>query len=199
MHLIFLHGLDSSSQAIKAQITAQYAQFCHIDIDCPDLNLPPSQVITTIQALIRPDSVLIGSSLGGYFANLIGDMTGTPCILLNPSIRPDISFRRFLQNYQLDTPLSDDTVIYTTCGGWDIVYADLAWFETHRLTIKHPSKIGVFLQLGDELLDAHATQEFYQALDVKVLALAGGDHRISDYAHHVKTVVDWAVQLNQSS
>ena len=195
MHLLYLHGLDSSPSAIKATITATHAHAQGIDCTCPDLNAPPEQVLTIIKNALRPDSVLIGSSLGGYFASLVSDMTGTPAVLLNPSIRPDVSFRRFLADSHGERSFHDTDVIYRTAGGWEIVYGDLAWFEAHRLRIHHPERIKVLLKLGDELLDAHATQGFYTDKGAHVHAHAGGDHRISDYDDHVADVVNWAVGL----
>ncbi len=201
MRLIYLHGLDSDSNAIKAQITDAYCQEYHPDITVirPDLNRSPDEVVALLTQLIGDgvDTVLIGSSLGGYFANLLSDMTGVPAVLLNPSIRPDISFRRFLQDNFADDgqALQADKVIYTTTGGWQIVYGDLVWFDDHRLQVAYPDRLKVLLKLGDELLDAQATKDFYTQKCAEVLAQVGGDHRISDYDQQVATVIDWVNQL----
>lgn len=197
MTLIYLHGLDSSPTATKAILTSDCAKTHGITTLCPNLNHPPQQVMDMLISLVSDhnNAVLIGSSLGGYFATLVSDRTGTPAILLNPSIRPDISFRRFLKEQFNTQPLADDCVIYTTQGGWQITYKQLAWFDAHRLMVKHPNKLGVFLQLGDELLDAVATQAFFEHHGVAVLAQEGGDHRISDYEQYVERIVAWAKQL----
>lgn len=201
MRLIYLHGLDSDSNAIKAQITDAYCQEYHPDITVirPDLNRSPDEVVALLTQLIGDgvDTVLVGSSLGGYFANLLSDMTGVPAVLLNPSIRPDLSFRRFLQDNFADDgqALQADTVIYTTTGGWQIVYGDLVWFDDHRLQVAYPDRLKVLLKLGDELLDAQATKDFYTQKGAEVLAQVGGDHRISDYDQQVATVIDWVNQL----
>lgn len=201
MAIIYLHGLDSSPDAAKATITHTHAKEHGITVIRPDLNCPPDEVVSKVAELIKnhPNAVLIGSSLGGYFATLISDMTGTPAILLNPSIRPDLSFRRFLQDNFDGHTLSDDGVIYTTTGGWQIRYGDLAWFDAHRLQVKNPSKISVLLKLGDELLDAAATHTFYQERGAFVLAQDGGDHVMSDYDEQVAMVLDWAMALQNRS
>ncbi|OOR93151.1 hypothetical protein B0181_00460 [Moraxella caviae] len=206
MRLIYLHGLDSDSNAIKAQIVSEYCanHAPHIEVIRPDLNRAPDDVVALLCTLIGEnpaDTVLMGSSLGGYFANLLSDDTGVPAVLLNPSIRPDLSFRRFLnENFAKQFAagtLADDAVIYTTTGGWQIRFGDLAWLEKHRLQVKNPNKIKTFLRLGDELLDAFATQEFYSEKGACVCALAGGDHRISDFDEHVAQMVAWARALAQ--
>lgn len=197
MIIIYLHGLDSDPNANKAIITANHAKAFGIDTLRPNLNYPPADVVANLLALIEdnPNCVLVGSSLGGYFANLLSDMTGTPAVLLNPSIRPDVSFRRFLTDKFDGQDLVDDTVIYITTGGWCIKFGDLAWFDKHRLTVKHPSKIQVLLKMGDELLDAYATKDFFDSHGVAVLAQDGGDHRMSDYDKEVGRVVAWVQEF----
>lgn len=195
--IIYLHGLDSGVNANKAIITADYAKTLGIDTIRPDLNIPPREVVAKVRALIEEnvDCVLVGSSLGGYFATLLSDMTGVPAVLLNPSIRPDVSFRRFLSDNFEGEDLADDTVIYTTTGGWQIKYGDLAWFENHRLIAKNPSKIKVLLKMGDELLDSQATKVFFEQAGAGVLTQDGGDHRMSDYDSQVGQVVAWVGEL----
>lgn len=194
MNIIYLHGLDSNPNTNKACTTKQVANQYGIPVVVPDLNIPPTQVVQKVQALINKDSVLIGSSLGGYFANLLSDMTGVPCILLDPSIRPDVSFKRFLADKNLQN-LDSDSIIYETYDGWQICYRDLDWFENHRLTVKNPNKINVLLKMGDELLDACATKAFYDNKGVTVHAFDGGDHRISNYDSYVDDVISWAKDL----
>ena len=198
MTIIYLHGLDADPNANKAVITANHAKALGIDTLRPDLNCPPDDVVAKILALIQdnPNAVLVGSSLGGYFATLLSDMTGTPAVLLNPSIRPDLSFTRFLTDNFDGQTLADDAVIYTTTGGWQICYGDLAWFEKHRLTTKNPHKIKVLLKMGDELLDAHATQAFFESCGADIVAQDGGDHRVSDYGEQVRLVLEWVKTFN---
>lgn len=198
MTIIYLHGLDADPNANKAVITANHAKALGIDTLRPDLNCPPDDVVAKILALIQdnPNAVLVGSSLGGYFATLLSDMTGTPAVLLNPSIRPDLSFTRFLTDNFNGQTLTDDTVIYTTTGGWHIRYGDLAWFEKHRLTTKNPHKIKVLLKMGDELLDAHATKAFFESCGADIVAQDGGDHRVSDYGEQVRLVLEWVKTFN---
>ena len=198
MTIIYLHGLDADPNANKAVITANHAKALGIDTLRPDLNCPPDDVVAKILALLQdnPNAVLVGSSLGGYFATLLSDMTGTPAVLLNPSIRPDLSFTRFLTDNFDGQTLTDDTVIYTTTGGWHIRYGDLAWFEKHRLTTKNPHKIKVLLKMGDELLDAHATKAFFESCGADIVAQDGGDHRVSDYDEQVRLVLEWVRTFN---
>ena len=197
MHIIYLHGLDSNPDATKAVITSDAAKIHNIQTHRPNLNCPPEQALAKILQLIQnyPNSVLIGSSLGGYFASLVSDITGRPAILLNPSIRPDLSFQRFLaDNFHLKT-LNPDSVIYTTVYGWQILYQDLSWFKKHPIQVNYPNKIKVLLKMADELLPNEKTAQFFLAKGAEVFCQEGGDHRFSDYDVQVDTVVNLVKQL----
>lgn len=41
MTIIYLHGLDSDCNAVKAKITEQAATALGLSVVCPDLNIPP--------------------------------------------------------------------------------------------------------------------------------------------------------------
>ena len=197
MHIIYLHGLDSNPDATKAVITSDAAKIHNIQTHRPNLTCAPEQALAKILQLIQnyPNSVLIGSSLGGYFASLVSDITGRPAILLNPSIRPDLSFQRFLaDNFHLKT-LNPDSVIYTTVYGWQILYQDLSWFKKHPIQVNYPNKIKVLLKMADELLPSEKTAQFFLAKGAEVFCQEGGDHRFSDYDVQVDTVVNLVKQL----
>ncbi|MDO4897546.1 MAG: YqiA/YcfP family alpha/beta fold hydrolase [Moraxella sp.] len=67
MKIIYLHGLDSDPNAIKATITAERAKELGIDTLRPDLNCPPDDVVAKILTLIQknPDCVLVGYRWAG--------------------------------------------------------------------------------------------------------------------------------------
>ncbi|UNU72573.1 hypothetical protein LU293_05480 [Moraxella nasovis] len=201
MRLIYLHGLDSDHNALKAKMVDDFCQthYPQITVIRPNLNLPPDDVVTLLKTLIGDgrNTVLMGSSLGGYFANLMSDKVGVPCVLLNPSIRPDLSFQRFLIDEFGDQILPDEAVIYTTTGGWDIKYGDLAWFTKNRLRVLHSNGVKVLLKMGDELLDAKASLQFYKDKGAAVIAQDGGDHRMSDFAKNVAMAVGLAVEMGK--
>ena len=71
MNILYLHGFQSSALSIKGQQLKDYCTlYTSYTVHLPDLNMPPLQVIETISDLIRQldDVVLVGSSLGGFYA-----------------------------------------------------------------------------------------------------------------------------------
>lgn len=206
MNLIYIHGLDSDANSTKGLLLDKYCQQHHLDISVhrPDLNQPPKVVFDKLLKLVAEldaDSkvILVGSSLGGYFATLVSNETGCPALLINPSTQPHITLQRFEADKSADTLKIDDhqeKILHTTEGGWAITKSDLQWFKRHQLlTVENPSEVIVMLKKGDELLDANLSAAFYKHQGATVIAQEGGDHRFSDFAEHLPEVIEILKQL----
>jgi predicted esterase YcpF (UPF0227 family) len=86
MKIAYLHGLESSIDASSVKITWLKENFDQIYT--PTIKYHNKESFTSITAHIkkqRPDYI-IGSSMGGYFAYLIGATLGIPTILFNPAV-----------------------------------------------------------------------------------------------------------------
>lgn len=211
MKIIYIHGLDSTANSVKGLLLEKYCRTHHPNIEVirPDLNQSPDRVLSTLCALIESlksvegekpfQTVLMGSSLGGYFASLVSNKTGCPAILLNPSTQPHLSLQRFVDDSLIDSIACDDgseTVLYRTTGGWSITLRDLDWFGANRLEkIVYPERLFVVIKQGDELLNPKIAADFYEAQSVKVMLQSGGDHRMTDFEQLLPKlltqVLDW--------
>lgn len=214
MNIIYIHGLDSNANSTKGALLESYCQKNNLDISVhrPDLNQPPEQVFNYLLDLVTELSkgaktVLIGSSLGGYFSTLVSNHTGCSALLLNPSTQPHITLQRFssesnesngskLDDTATDNELAKQQVLYRTSGGWAITTADLQWFEAHQLsTVNYPNKVSVLIKENDELLNPELSKTFYQKQGVTVTLQAGGDHRFSDFSEQLPLVISMLRQL----
>lgn len=206
MNLIYIHGLDSDANSTKGLLLDEYCQQYHPDITVhrPDLNQPPQVVFNKLLSLVKElgrgtKVVLVGSSLGGYFATLVSNQTGCPMLLLNPSTQPHVTLQRFEEGKSADTLKADDhqeQTLHTTDGGWALTKADLQWFAQHQLlSVENPSQVTVMLKQDDELLNANLSAAFYKKQGAIVTIQAGGDHRFSDFAEHLPQVVEILKQL----
>ena len=217
MNLIYIHGLDSDANPTKGLLLEKYCQQHHPDITVlrPDLNKSPAQVREQLLSLIEglnnsqdeqtgsSNTVLVGSSLGGYFSTLISNQIDCPALLLNPSTQPHITLQRFSDNSASNQDSSDESsdnkVLHTTAGGWRITPSDLQWFADHQLSeVHYPKKIAVLLKQGDELLNAELSQAFYQGQGASVTVQAGGDHRFSDFGEQLPMVIEMLRELVRS-
>lgn len=216
MNIIYIHGLDSDANSTKGRLLENYCRQHHSDIKVlrPDLNQKPEQVFEHILSLIdrlnyedikgeqsnTSRTVLVGSSLGGYFSSIVSNRTGCPVLLLNPSTQPHITLQRFTKDAGLHNGSTDKSaasqIIHSTAGGWNITNADLTWFAEHPLSaIHYPGKVAVLIKEGDELLDAELSKGFYQSQNAKVVVQAGGDHRFSDFEDQLPMVIKMLEQL----
>ena len=207
MNIIYIHGLDSDANSTKGVLLEKYCQQYHPDISVyrPDLNSAPEQVFEQLVKLVTQlnrdaETVLIGSSLGGYFSTLVSNHTGCAALLLNPSTQPHITLQRFASESSStasgESKTLNNEILHTTAGGWHITHADLQWFAAHPLeSINYPDKMAVFIKEGDELLNPEMSKQFYEEQGAMVTVQAGGDHRFSDFGEQLPVVIDTLKQL----
>ncbi|WP_201587357.1 YqiA/YcfP family alpha/beta fold hydrolase [Psychrobacter sp. HII-4] len=215
MNIIYIHGLDSDANSIKGSLLEEYCRQYDPDIKVlrPDLNKTPDQVFDQMLSLIDSvasknshdqNTVLVGSSLGGYFATLLSNHTGCPALLLNPSIQPHQTLQRFKHSTETeddgakDESANDEAseVLYTTLGGWHITNADLEWFACHQLSsLNYPKKVVALIKEGDELLNSSLSANFYREQGATVNMQKGGDHRFSDFKTQLPKVIEVIQQL----
>ncbi|MDV2859282.1 YqiA/YcfP family alpha/beta fold hydrolase [Psychrobacter sp. CAM01] len=210
MNIIYIHGLDSDANSIKGSLLEEYCRQYDPDIKVlrPDLNKTPNQVFDQMLSLIDSvaskdtygqDTVLVGSSLGGYFATLLSNHTGCPALLLNPSIQPHQTLQRFKHSAETkDESAKNEAseVLYTTSGGWRITNADLEWFACHQLSsLNYPKKVVALIKEGDELLNSSLSANFYREQGATVDMQKGGDHRFSDFKTQLPKVIEVIQQV----
>lgn len=86
--ILFLHGLDSSKESSKFHAIHAEKKYC-IDIDYRNLNFKTVEnLYHEIIEKIKPN-LLIGHSLGGYWALKMSHYYRLPTIVANPSLNPD--------------------------------------------------------------------------------------------------------------
>ncbi|MFW2177873.1 MULTISPECIES: YqiA/YcfP family alpha/beta fold hydrolase [unclassified Moraxella] len=200
MQIVYIHGLDSNANASKAN---QLRTFCakhfpQIEVVVPDLNCSPQLAIERIKAIIatNADTGLVGSSLGGFYATILSNMTGKKAVLLNPSVQSGESLKRFFGE-DFDS-LAEDYVGHTTPDGWAITKKDIEWLVEHCPTqASYPERLLVIVKKGDELLDYQKAVDFFSQKDNQshLIIEEGGDHRMSDFETKLPQVVQFLFGL----
>ena len=83
MSVVFFHGLESSPVSDKSEwLTNEYGAWC------PAMDYRNPNLFNEIhkEILKRKPSLLIGSSMGGWFAYCLSTLTGIPTLLFNPAL-----------------------------------------------------------------------------------------------------------------
>ncbi|WP_296244450.1 MULTISPECIES: YqiA/YcfP family alpha/beta fold hydrolase [unclassified Psychrobacter] len=207
MNVVYVHGLDSDANSTKGLLLEEYCEkyYSNIKIYRPDLNQNPEQVfscLTDLVAELNQDAktVLIGSSLGGYFSTLVSNHTGCPALLLNPSTQPHITLKRFTKDFAIENDIEEQNIsnriIHSTVGGWDITHSDLQWFAAYQLSsVNYPNKVVALIKESDELLNPKLSKKFYKEQGAIVVMQKGGDHRFSDFAEQLPMIIERLQQL----
>src|SRR5690606_21592924 len=82
------HGLDSSRESTKFHAIDAKQKFC-IDIDYRNLNFQTvADFYHEIIEKIKPE-IIVGHSLGGYWALKMSAAHHIPCVVANPSLYPN--------------------------------------------------------------------------------------------------------------
>lgn len=99
MSILFLHGLDSSKDSNKYHALDYPQKYC-MTIDYRNLSFHSVEAL--YQQMIRcfKPSLLVGHSLGGYWALRLSAHFGIPAVVANPSITP--SFRQDYPSLSID-------------------------------------------------------------------------------------------------
>ncbi|MGE8623085.1 YqiA/YcfP family alpha/beta fold hydrolase [Acinetobacter schindleri] len=85
--ILFFHGLDSSRESTKFHAIDADHKYC-IDVDYRNLNYATvAEFYNEIIEKIHPD-ILVGHSLGGYWALKMSQQHQIPCVIANPSLAP---------------------------------------------------------------------------------------------------------------
>ncbi|MEF9944683.1 MAG: YqiA/YcfP family alpha/beta fold hydrolase, partial [Burkholderiaceae bacterium] len=100
--MLYLHGFRSSPRSKKAVMMGQAlaARGPAADFICPQLPASPRAAAALIEAAVQgidpAELVVVGSSLGGFYATWLAERLGCRAALLNPAIRPYDDLRHYI-------------------------------------------------------------------------------------------------------
>ncbi|HLD65686.1 MAG TPA: YqiA/YcfP family alpha/beta fold hydrolase [Pseudomonas sp.] len=183
--LLYLHGLNSSPTSRKASELVEVMTTLGLAgrLRVPALHHHPRQAIAQLEALIaelgRP--VLVGSSLGGYYATFLAERHGLKALLINPAVRPHRLF---------DGHLGPQQNLYSG-ETWELTEAHVqALAELDVPPPQDPARYQVWLQTADETLDYRQAAVYYRACALRIQA--GGDHGYQGFAERLPALLAFA-------
>lgn len=183
--ILYIHGLNSSPASHKAsQLSRAMARLGLADrLRVPALHHHPRQAMAQLQALVAElgAPVLVGSSLGGYYATCLAEQHGLKALLINPAVRPHLRFDGYLgpqKNYY-----SDET--------WELTEDHVAALaEVEVAPPVDAERYQVWLQTADETLDYRDAERYYRAGALRIQA--GGDHGFQGFAERLPILFAFA-------
>lgn len=163
--IIYLPGFNSGPQSEKsAQLKRHFPQLVAASYD----SWNPDRGFRQINALIRPmlpqRPLLVGSSLGGFWAYQFAKKYALGCVLLNPCMTPEVSLRPSVGN--VENMYSGEKGILTL--------EDLLKYPNYRLP--GTARCTVLHEKGDEVIPYRESVENFEGR-AKLILLEGGNHR----------------------
>lgn len=123
--------------------------------------------------------VLVGSSLGGFYATQLVAKYGVPAVLINPAMRPWQLFRDLF---------GSDQIPYVVNAEWTLDDTHLDQLEQMAVPfVQDADKILVLLQQGDEVLDYREAQRYYSNASHQSMLImeANGNHAMENFADKI--------------
>jgi len=185
-HVLYLHGFRSSPRSFKAQRLQAWLSGHRSAVHwwCPQLPPSPREAIAMLEAGIAgwpaASSVVLGSSLGGFYATVISERTGWPALVMNPAVDPARDLAQYIGEQALFHSPAERFFFRAE-------FVD----ELRALTpgpLRDPARYVAVIAQGDELLDWREMSARYAG--AKVRLLEGSDHALSDFDEHLPFILD---------
>lgn len=186
--IVYAHGFKSSSRSRKATQLRDYLLAHHADINfyAPDLSFDPAIAINQLMQccanIPAGDLTLVGSSLGGFYAQVIAEKRGCRAALLNPSIRPFDTLAQYLGS---QTNLYTDEVFEFTAMHVKTLR------DMFVAQITHPERYLLIVETGDEVLDYRTATSCYAA--AAQIVIEGGDHELNSFPGHIPALIRFVI------
>jgi predicted esterase YcpF (UPF0227 family) len=182
--ILYLHGFCSSPASWKSQVLAKEmarrgmaAQFL-----CPQLSPVPDEAVASVSRLIEQADgpvTLIGSSLGGHYANYLAEKYDLKAVLINPATVDCLDLAKFV----------GDHANFNT-GEKFTFTAEHAEQLKAQVTKPSVERYWLLLERGDEVLDYRQAVSFYSG--ARQLIFDGGNHSFSRFPEVLPDIVRFA-------
>ena len=169
--ILYIHGFASSSQSKKVALLKQRFE----KVAALDLNPEPNKAIKQLQDFIKhiekkEQIILVGSSLGGFYAMRLSEVYGLKAVLINPAIKPWKTLEKYADK---------EVENYSTKEHFTFHSKYLQQLKELQAYGIDASKILLLLQTDDDVLDHQEAVEFLP--NAKTIIASGGSHQFDNF------------------
>lgn len=173
--ILYIHGFASCGKGNKSTLLKSH--FGSESVLAPDLPPSPIDAIEMIEGILETNAIdlLVGSSLGGFYATYLAEKYRMKAVLINPSTQP-----------------WETLAAYT---GWQKRFCDDEVFEFKPVyleqlrvlqTAPEKGRYLILLQSEDEVLDYTKAQSLYNKQ--KIIVEYGGNHRFENLDEYISMI-----------
>jgi predicted esterase YcpF (UPF0227 family) len=182
--ILYLHGFCSSPASLKSrQFAAEMARRGLADhFVCPALSPVPAQAMADMSAVIEAADgrvTLVGSSLGGHYANHLAEKYGLNAVLINPATVNRLDAAKFIGNH----------ANFHTGERFEFTAEHAAQLAA-QVARPDPARYWLLAEQGDEVLDWRQAAGFYAGC--RQTLLPGGDHSFTRFAGFIPQIIEFA-------
>ena len=182
--IVYLHGFCSSPASWKSQLLAEEMarRGLAAHFACPQLSPVPDEAVAGVSRLIaQADGLvtLVGSSLGGHYANHLAEKHGLKAVLINPAVTAQLDLARFVGEHA--NFHNGEHFTFTAAHAAHL---------TAQVRQPTPERYWLLVEEGDEVLDCRQAQAFYAGCRQTVLP--GGDHSFTKFPDFVPQIIEYA-------
>ncbi len=182
--IVYLHGFCSSPASWKSRLLAEEMARRGLaeHFVCPQLSPVPDEAVASVSRLIDDAAgpvTLVGSSLGGHYANFLAEKHNLNAVLINPAAVDRLDLAKFVgehANFHTGEKFS-----FTESHAAQLLA------QVRRATL---GRYWLLLETGDEVLDYRQAQDFYAGCRQTVLE--GGDHGFANFARFMPQIIEFA-------
>lgn len=184
-HLLYLHGFRSSPNSTKAQRVQQRIAQRHpgVTLWCPQLPPSPGEAMEALVQGIadwpREHMAVIGSSLGGFYASAVAELTGCRAVVLNPAVFPARDLAQYIGE---QTSWQDPQEKFFFRPEYVAALRSL-----EIAAISRPQRYFALIAKGDEVLDWREMSAHYRGTHGRLLE--GSNHAITEFADYLDEVL----------
>jgi predicted esterase YcpF (UPF0227 family) len=166
VNILYVHGFGSKFDfdSEKVQTLQELGNVYGVNIDYTQ---PLSKTLAVCKHAINEYEIdlIVGTSMGGYTATMLGQMTNIPFVSINPARNPPVMLRKYLgtnvDHYGREYTMTEETL------------------ETYT---EFPDQVSVnglvLLDEDDELIDSGLTMRLLRN-NYRVFMFPGGNHRFA--------------------
>ncbi len=182
--IIYLHGFCSSPAAWKSRLLAEEMAKRGLEGEfvCPQLPTVPDEAVALVGELIAasPTPVtLIGSSLGGHYANHLAEKHDLNAVLINPAAIALMDLSVFVGNH----------ANFHTGEAFTFSQAHAEQLRA-QATLPTARRYWLMLESGDQVLDYRLALNYYDGCRQTVLE--GGDHSFTRFPDFMPQIIEFA-------
>ena len=181
--IIYLHGFNSTGASAKGQFLKE--NLATISVLTPTYHYDPRRAIPYLEQLILQQQalgqppMLVGSSLGGFYAQYLAHRLRLKVVLINPALLPLNTLADYLgenKNYY-----TGETYILTQ------THLDALLAFDVPSPCAQPVPTLLLIDKGDEVLDYHIAVSRYQDC-AKIILFDDGDHQFQHMTESLSAI-----------